>query len=331
MKPSEVIDSYIGIAELLDHYGIEVRHNRFRCPVHNGTDMNCTIGSNPKVFTCFVCNKSFSNIALVMERENCDFNRAVSLIGEWFQIHELTRELTDEERVAWLVRQKERKAAQEREADRLADEFMKQAPIHRKKANDYIKALTKTDKSHKYLAGRGISKELCNKYGVRDCRIKVGDKLEDAIMVPYSRSPDEVWCWRRSIESKQFRKTNSDYLGEEPMFNHVAFQQALRTGDKIFVTESPLDCMSAEQIYGCKGVTYVSIGGVMLGKIWKSINDVKPFKIVCGFDNDEVGDNAAADLEKECVARGITYQRFVFDRDCKDINDYLKKLTGTPT
>lgn len=329
MKPSEIIDSHISIVDLLEYYGVPMRHNRFPCPVHNGKDFNATIGSNPKVFTCFVCNKSFNSITLVMERENCDFNRAVELIGEWFHIDELTRELTPEERRLWAAAKEQRRIEREKELERQAADFKAKSPEYRRKANEYIKSLTKTERSHAYLAIRGIKKNLAIKYGVRDCEIWTGERNEPAIMIPYSRVEDEVWSWRRSIESKQFRKTKGEYLGDEPVFNYIELNTGLMLKKKIFITESPLDSISAEQLYGTDGVVYVSIGGTAINKLWKAIGDNKPAKIICGFDNDAVGHTSAKELEAECKRRKIPYQRFVFDADCKDINDYLRKKLQT--
>lgn len=338
MDKISIIKNRVGLEDCLAIYGIEVRNRRLKCPIHNGDNYSCSIGKTGNI-VCPVCNKTYSVIDLVMHKENCDITTAIKILAQKFGISELLGDITPEERRRMKEIAEKRKIEKERQEAEEKAKAEKLAPEYRRKWNRHIMSLTDTAVSHAYLMGRGISKFLCEKYRVRDCRIQVIDYkvkpekkwLEPACMIPYSLGKNEFWFWKRSTVSKEFRKTPAQYIGHEPLFNYPAVELAIMGRKKLFVAESPLDALSAEQLWGNAEVEYVSGCGSTLTSLWAAIGNGLPIKVVGGFDNDEVGERLSRECELECEKRGITYQRFEFDKDCKDINDYLKKKLSKNT
>ena len=64
---ADVIHDSVTIEDALHMYcpGIEVKHHRCPCPIHNGRDYNFSFTDNG--FKCFVCNASGDVISLVKE------------------------------------------------------------------------------------------------------------------------------------------------------------------------------------------------------------------------------------------------------------------------
>ena len=331
----EEINHIVPIRRVVESYGIQIRGDRCKCPFcrsqHDKGDMRVKDETN--ITVCFRggCNKQRGIINFIRDMENCGYKAALDILDQKFSLG-WNMNLSPEEKRKNYERQKAQAAEYEKQRAARQAEVEKQIPIERKKMADYIKSLVNRKDAWQYLRGRGICSRLSEKYGVRGCRIKVykdyEDKVghfEDAIMIPYSLSPDEVWCWRRSMTSKEFRKTKREFMGEdEPVFNYLAVQRAIDQQKKLFVCESPIDALSAEQLFGDRQVEYISIGGSYAERFWDTLVG-KPAKIVGGFDNDDTGDKTSERFRIECENRQIPYQRFEFDKDCKDINDLLKK------
>lgn len=75
----EYLRATISAKEILERYGVAVKHNRCKGFCHNGKDLNM------KVFRdgchCFVCSRSFDIFDITMHFNNCDFWTAFELLG----------------------------------------------------------------------------------------------------------------------------------------------------------------------------------------------------------------------------------------------------------
>lgn len=72
---AEVIHASVTIRDALDVYcpGLEIRHHRCPCPIHNGEDYNFSF--TDRGYKCFVCNASGDVISLV--KEVCELSTRV--------------------------------------------------------------------------------------------------------------------------------------------------------------------------------------------------------------------------------------------------------------
>lgn len=74
------IRANISMKELLRKYGVDIKRGRCRCFVHNGNDFNMSIYKD-RIVHCFVCGANYDIFKVVQHFEQCDFAKALSILG----------------------------------------------------------------------------------------------------------------------------------------------------------------------------------------------------------------------------------------------------------
>lgn len=105
----------LAIEILLEAYGFRRNRNRWACIFHDDRRPSCTVRNNR--LHCWVCNRWWSSIDLVMELDGLDLKGAVRLLADFYGIPIQDRPLSREER----CRHAQVTAATEALAVRLAD------------------------------------------------------------------------------------------------------------------------------------------------------------------------------------------------------------------
>lgn len=176
------IKSKISIVDILSFYSIKVNRTGFiSCPFH-GEDKNpsAKVYSKQEKIHCFVCNKSWDVIAFVKQMENCDFQKAINFLDNAFRLG-LNKPLTEEERMEWGRKQKEK------EKQRL--EALERAKFERKVLGDIIVEIRKNEATIAKCRPHNANK--IDKYIYTECC----DKYLEAL----SRRDYLEWMWLLAV------------------------------------------------------------------------------------------------------------------------------------
>ena len=106
--------------------------------------------------------------------------------------------------------------------------------------------------------------------------------------------------------------------------------EPLASAAKIVVTESPIECLSYVAIHPAKGLHCRTYGGNRWRHVETIFETVKSRKgeLICAFNNDEAGNEAAVELAQLCYGAGVRFQRH--SPRAKDWNDDLRATPHTP-
>jgi len=169
------------------------------------------------------------------------------------------------------------------------------------------------------IKDRNITKETCEKYGVRLVQDADGKVLKH--IYPYfDINGTHIANKVRHVENKEFNAEPAGSLGRAALFGQHTCQQG---GKYITICEGELDAMSAYEMMGSKWpVISIKDGAQSAARNCKaSYSFLNSYEnIVICFDNDEHGKKAAlqvADLFEPNKCK-------IVNLDLKDANDYLK-------
>jgi len=182
---------------------------------------------------------------------------------------------------------------------------------------------TATPTSRGYIGAitdRKISKDTCEKYGVRI--VSNGDGTIGSHLYPYYDRNNNLVAYKvRAVATKDFTAEPMGGLGRATLFGENICQQG---GKYVTVTEGELDALAAYEMLGSKWpVVSIKDGAASAYKNCKnSYAFLNSFEnIVICFDNDEKGKAAA---QKVAELFEPNKCRIVY-KDLKDASDYLKE------
>lgn len=66
--------------------GLEIRHGRCKCPIHNGGDFNCVLYNGNRGYYCHVCKAGGDVISFVQQYNGTSFKDAVSWLNSAFNL-----------------------------------------------------------------------------------------------------------------------------------------------------------------------------------------------------------------------------------------------------
>ncbi|SHI44116.1 CHC2 zinc finger domain-containing protein [Parasporobacterium paucivorans] len=73
------IKAIVSVPEVLERYGVKVKHGRCNGICHGGTDLNAKVSRD--FYYCYVCGKGMDIFDLTMHFAQCDFRTAFELLG----------------------------------------------------------------------------------------------------------------------------------------------------------------------------------------------------------------------------------------------------------
>lgn len=82
----EYIKSVVGIKQLTEYYGLQIKNNRCCCPFHNEKTPSFYINEKKQIFKCFGCGAGGDIFTFVMKYLGCDFKTALSEINIAFKL-----------------------------------------------------------------------------------------------------------------------------------------------------------------------------------------------------------------------------------------------------
>lgn len=106
--------------------------------------------------------------------------------------------------------------------------------------------------------------------------------------------------------------------------------EPLAQATRVVVTESPIECVSFVALQAKRAGLHCRTYG---GNRWRYVAEIfdqlkrSTGELICGFNNDEAGNDAAQELAQLCHAGGIRYQRL--KPETKDWNDDLRARSET--
>lgn len=87
MLAAQTIKDSVSALDVAAAMGWEVRHERCRCPIHNGQDMNCRLYPADRGYKCFSCGSAGDVIALVRNSNSgMSFREAVAWFNSTFNL-----------------------------------------------------------------------------------------------------------------------------------------------------------------------------------------------------------------------------------------------------
>ena len=66
--------------------GLEIRHGRCKCPIHNGGDFNCVLYKGNRGFYCHTCKAGGDVVTLVQQYYNMQFKETVAWFNTTFHL-----------------------------------------------------------------------------------------------------------------------------------------------------------------------------------------------------------------------------------------------------
>jgi len=111
----DLIKSNVSAIDVANAIGLEMRHNRCRCPIHHGGDMNCRIYDGNKGFHCFSCGASGDCIKLAQQYYKMSFRDTILWFNSTFNLGlDLDGRIDEEQRRQAEMAQRMRKEATEK-------------------------------------------------------------------------------------------------------------------------------------------------------------------------------------------------------------------------
>lgn len=82
----QTIKDNVSALDVGEAIGLEVRHGRCKCPIHNGNDFNCVLYKGDRGYYCHVCKSGGDVISFVKEYYKMSFKDAVSWLNSTFSL-----------------------------------------------------------------------------------------------------------------------------------------------------------------------------------------------------------------------------------------------------
>lgn len=199
--------------------------------------------------------------------------------------------------------------------DQMNNIMTKENTAETTKTNDHITYFNKCHSqivNNTYLQDRGISKETIDRFNIGYDKNYNG---WEAIIIPTSSNSFIARNTDKQAESNdRYRKSTGEYK----LFN----SDILQGDEPVFIVEGEIDALSLIEAGG----NAMALGGIqnknVLKKELRRLQKVPP--IILYGDNDTIGQNGIAELQKELDSIGILYYLYSVG-EYKDANEMLVK------
>ena len=279
--PQEIIDEIASRVDIVDVVGRYVPLKKQGanytglCPFHNEKTPSFSVSPSKQIYHCFGCGAGGNVFKFLMEIEHLSFPEAVRKLADETGVKVPERQMSETDR-----RQYEKRNRLLKWNDYAA--YYYQAVLHSDKGTDY----------QSYLNGRGISKDICERFELGACLpgwdglyrylkkkgapdadlIELGlvssrpqsngcyDRFRDRIIFPIRNAKDQIIAFGGRIIDKE--KAPQKYLNspESVLFHKGGnvyglnlAKSAIRDQDRVIIVEGYMDVIACNQA----GVTNV--------------------------------------------------------------------------
>lgn len=112
---AQTIKETVSALDVGQAMGLEIRHERCKCPIHGGSGFNCRLYPGNRGYVCWVCKSGGDVIRFVQESQGMDFKTAVNWINSTFNLGlDLDGRIDEEQRRQAEMAQIMRKEATEK-------------------------------------------------------------------------------------------------------------------------------------------------------------------------------------------------------------------------
>ena len=95
---AQTIKDNISALDVGEAIGLEIRHGRCKCPIHNGNDFNCVLYKGNRGYYCHVCKAGGDVIHFTQQYYGMSFKDAVSWLNSTFNLGmDISSPMTPEE------------------------------------------------------------------------------------------------------------------------------------------------------------------------------------------------------------------------------------------
>ena len=281
----KVVKAAVNFEQVLDHYNIDWLRKkgdelRGRCPIHKGEGTDTFHANTVKgAFQCFSCKARGNVLDFVAKMENCSVRDAALKLAEWFSVSQ--------------------SAASGGEGSK--ETSPPQAPAESK--TPVVELVNKpltfelkgVDPNHSYLAGRGISKEIVEAFGVGYFSGK--GSMAGRIVIPIHDERGQLVAYAgRSID-------NSEPKYKLPTGFHkslVLYNLHRVTSQEVILVEGFFDCM---KVWQSLNPFVVALMGSSLSAQQEQMLVRQFKKVTLLLDGDDAGRGAAEEISRRLVRR----------------------------
>jgi len=314
----KAVKAAITMEQILDHYGILDRFKRSGdslsgpCPIHKGNNpTQFRVSTSKNVWNCFSeCKHGGNTLDFIARMDNVSIHAAALKAIEWFKL--------DPEAMAADSQQE---AENPSEAPKAGDApqprpAVKPAPVVENGApNKPLKfRLDKLERSHPYLAERGLTLETIVDFGVGFC---AKGMMAERIAIPIHNVKGEVVAYAgrwpgEPAEGVSKYKLPQGFRKSQELFN---IDRAIKEpADKpLVIVEGFFDAMKLHQ-HGCRKV--VALMGSTLSAAQEELirlHTDRHSQVIVMLDENEAGragrDDIACRLSKACFVRVHEFER----------------------
>ena len=281
----DTVKAAVSLEVVLGHYGVDKLRRRRRgqlegcCPLHRGQREDAFHASLSKnVFHCFACGASGNVLDFVASMEQCSIREAARKLQAWFM------------------------SAAGTAVEGHAGSRWDRGELVRKKfgVNPSLRfALTRVDRTHPYLAERGIEPATAAEFGIG---YYAGTGLmQGRIVIPIHNPRGELVAYAgRAVNSERPKyKLPSGFRKGLELYN--VHRAAATAGQGVIVVEGYFDCLRVHQAgYRC----VVGLMGCVLSEGQEKLLLERFQAALLMLDGDQAGREAsraiAARLSKNC-------------------------------
>lgn len=321
----DVISGYINLNE----------KNKALCPFHNDHSPSFSVNGDKQIYKCFSCGESGNVITFVQKYNNISFQEAIKILAENAGIN-ITLDTP------------KKQSAYDKYYD-INDTALKYYK------NNLISSVG--TEAYKYLADRGLTKELINEFNIG---LSTGNKLSSMLLKKYDEVSllnvdiskeisgniydtfqnriifpviDEdrnviAFSGRKYLRDDLNDNTQPKYLNTKEtiifkksnvLYNINNSLQEIKKSKEIIITEGFMDTIRMSSI-GYKNV--VALMGTAFTK--EHLEKIKSYKcrVVLNLDQDNAGKSATVSIGDELIKNNIDVSVIVFD-DYKDSDEYI--------
>lgn len=279
----KAIKAAVALTAVLERYQVNWLRKkddelRGRCPIHKGEGQGAFHVNVVKgVFHCFSCKKRGNVLDFVAAMEQCSIRDAALKLKEWFSVSD----------TAPTAGGRGSKPSESKFPAGEGEEPMVNKPL--------AFQLKGIDPSHPYLAGRSITKETAETFGVGFFSGR--GSMAGRVAIPIRNKDGELVAYAgRSIDSTEPRyKLPMGFHKSVELYNLNRVE-----GDEVIVVEGFFDAMQVHQA-GFAGV--VALMGSSLSNRQEKLLIERFRRVTLLLDGDEAGRKAAEEIAARLVRR----------------------------
>jgi len=283
----KAVKAAVSIQMALDHYQINWLQKETgdlvgKCPIHKGDGKRAfRVSVSKNAFNCFSCKVHGNVIDFVAAMENCSVREAALKLKDWFSLT-MSESGTVEASV-----QKKQTARLEQVGERAGEN----------KALAF--ELKGVDPTHPYLANRGISQEIAERFGVGFFPGK--GSMSGRIVFPIHNEKAELvaYAGRCIDDSEPKYKFPAGFHKAQVLFNFHRVLKAVGADRPIVLVEGFFDCMNVE----AAGFPAVALMGCSLSAAQEQLLVSDFDRVIVMLDGDEAGRKAAGEISNRLVPR----------------------------